>query len=172
MSDSSLIRLYRDTKCRTLLSNEFMLYCARLFWCRDWYANRCQRFLEVSDIRRRLRVVQFYLIRSLFQYLLNYLRTLKSWIARDAWEECPIARTAWSILRDSYVDPSVIISQAPQNVALAVLNISLRTYGIKIPYADSGDRNPWWKILYHDSSESKLNDLSKEILNAVYKKEK
>ncbi len=148
------------------------LHCARLLMQGLICESLSEIFGSVRHSTTTLRIVQFYIIRSLFQYLLNYLRTLKSWIARDAWEECPIAKTAWSILRDSYVDPSVIISQAPQNVALAVLNISLRTYGIKIPYADSGDRNPWWKILYPDSSESKLNDLSKEVLNAVYKKEK
>ena len=54
---------------------------------------------------------------------------------------------SWSILQDFHHDPSVLISD-PALISLACIQLSLQTYGIAIPYADS--QRPWHlvRILY------------------------
>ena len=62
---------------------------------------------------------------------------------------------SWSILQDFHHDPSVLISD-PALISLACIQLSLQTYGIAIPYADSP--RPWHlvRILYRINIKSTL----------------
>lgn len=97
--------------------------------------------------------------------MLNYLNTLQTWVPKSRWEKIPIIRTAWTLLRDCYVCPSLIVKNDPREVAISVIYVSLKIYGEEIPNVDSNDKRPWWKIFYNEMKTDKLFKIMHQILD-------
>lgn len=65
---------------------------------------------------------------------------------RDVWDQTPVCRTAWAMLRDSY-HSDIGLRTKPQHMAVAVMYFSLQCYGLEVPLNDEA-ANPWWKVCH------------------------
>ena len=68
---------------------------------------------------------------------------------------------SWSILQDFHHDPSVLISD-PALISLACIQLSLQTYGIAIPYADSP--RPWHLVFHPKATNEAIWDVMTKIM--------
>ncbi|XP_004709060.2 cyclin-Q-like [Echinops telfairi] len=97
-----------------------------------------------------LRVLRFQVsFQHPYKYLLHYLISLKNWMNRYSWQRTPISVTAWALLRDSYLGALCLRFRA-QHIAVAVLYLALRVYGMEVP-ADDKAEMPWWQIYTMDT---------------------
>lgn len=81
---------------------------------------------------------------NLFQYMLHYLKYLRDWFDPYTWEDIPITRTAWALLRDSY-HGNICLKYKPQHIAIALIYFSLICHGIEVPHQEHVD-NQWWQV--------------------------
>lgn len=81
----------------------------------------------------------------LSQYMLNYLKTLSSWICPAVWEKSPLVKLCWTLLQDFH-HCKLVIQYEPQLVALAVIYCGLQLCGIVIPCTTENDQLPWHEV--------------------------
>jgi len=77
------------------------------------------------------------------QYLLHYLKTLKTWLPGDTWSKVPIAQASSAFLQDIYHSPSVL-DFSPQAIALGSLYLTFQCYGVDIPFVKETDETGWF----------------------------
>jgi len=83
--------------------------------------------------------------------MLNYLKTLASWIPPAVWEKSPLVKLCWTLLQDFH-HCKVVIQYEPQLIALAVIYYGLQLCGIMIPCTTEQDQLPWHEVcLVHSS---------------------
>lgn len=80
-----------------------------------------------------------------FQYLLHYLKFLKDWFEPYKWETTPIARSAWTFLKDSY-HGNLCLLHKPQHIAVGLIYMALECHGVEVPL-QSSVAIPWWKVI-------------------------
>lgn len=88
-------------------------------------------------------------VSAFLQYLLHYLLSVKGIMNRHAWSRSPISETAWALLKDSYHGP-LCVRHPPQHLALAVLYLSLQSYGVELPVGTV----EWWQVSMHTATPS------------------
>lgn len=96
------------------------------------------------------------------KYLVHYLKSLSHWMDRDVWDQTPVCRTAWAMLRDSY-HSDIGLRTKPQHMAVAVMYFSLQCYGLEVPLNDEA-ANPWWKAFSEDISEEIIQKIVTELI--------
>ena len=79
----------------------------------------------------------------ILQYLLQYIKSVTDWLEPEM-SKYPLARTAWSILRDSY-HTSTCLRYPPTHVAVTVLYMTLEIHGVEVPYNHQAEKQ-WWKV--------------------------
>ena len=101
------------------------------------------------------------------KYLLHYLKSLKDWISPDVWNKYPIAQTSWSLLQDAYHDANVVMDTNPQLLSIACIQLSLQTYGIKVPFMSdtSVDEKAWYKVFYDPATKDKVWFVMKQLMD-------
>ena len=106
------------------------------------------------------------------KYLLHYLKSLKDWISPDVWNKYPIARTSWSLLQDSYHDSNVIMDTDHEILSIACIQLSLQTYGIKVPFMSdtSVDEKAWYKVFCKSATKDKVWFVMKQLMD-IYNQE-
>lgn len=120
---------------------------------RDTVAN-CELFV--------LRMLQFKIsFQHPHKYLLHYLKFLKDWFEPFKWETTPIARSAWTFLKDSY-HGNLCLLHKPQHIAVGLIYMALECHGVEVPL-QSSVAIPWWKVLTDDITE----DIIKDIIEVV-----
>ncbi len=80
----------------------------------------------------------------MLQYLLHYLKSLYDWLDPEVVKSVPVAKTAWSLLRDSYHSDLSLRYQA-EHIAVAVLYLALQIYGVEVPYSNKAEKK-WWEV--------------------------
>lgn len=91
------------------------------------------------------------------------MKFLKDWFEPFKWDELPLARTAWALLRDSY-HGTLCLQYKPQHVAVAILYLTIESHGADIPHEDTAV-TPWWKVLSEDISLEIIKQIISELLN-------
>ena len=76
--------------------------------------------------------------------MLHYLKSIIDWLDPRISEGVPIARTAWTILSDSY-HGKVSLKYLPQELAVAVIYFSTQCHGVEIPYTHESDYQ-WYEV--------------------------
>lgn len=79
------------------------------------------------------------------------------------WDELPLARTAWALLRDSY-HGRLCLQYKPQHIAVAILYMTLESHGAEIPYEHSAI-TPWWKVFADDISLDIIKMIIQDLIN-------
>lgn len=85
-----------------------------------------------------------------WQYLLHYLWSLHDWLGplsvNGASGGCrvPLAQVAWSLLCDVYLQPGCL-RHPPQEMAVAVLQVALLAYDVRLPHAEESDLT-WYEV--------------------------
>ena len=79
------------------------------------------------------------------QYLLNYLKTLESWIPPSVWEKVPLTKFCWTVLNDFH-HCKAIIHYEPQLLALSVIFFGLQVYGVTVPCTTEHDQFTWHEV--------------------------
>ncbi|XP_070258929.1 cyclin-Q-like [Myotis yumanensis] len=95
------------------------------------------------------------------RYLLHYLISLKNWLNPYSWQRTPISVTAWALLRDSYRGGLCLWFQA-QHIALAVLHLPLKVYGVEVP-AEAEAEKPWWQVFSDDLTKPIIDDIVSDL---------
>ncbi|XP_041347144.1 cyclin-Q-like [Gigantopelta aegis] len=146
---------------RVLHRTKPLLEIGESFWAlRETVAN-CELFI-LRMLRFKISFVHPH------KYLLHYLKYLQDWFAPYKWQALPIARTAWSYLRDSY-HGNLCLQYKPQHMAVAVLYFSLLSLGVDVPHHHECDTK-WWKVFAEDISLSVIKDIISDIVS-VYELE-
>lgn len=91
------------------------------------------------------------------------MKFLKDWFEPFKWDELPLARTAWALLRDSY-HGTLCLQYKPQHIAVAILYLTLESHGAEVPHEDSAG-TPWWKVFSEDISLDIIKQIIGELLN-------
>ena len=81
-----------------------------------------------------------------FQYLLHYLKFLKDWFEPYKWETTPVARSAWTFLKDSY-HGTLCLRHKPQHIAVGLIYMALECHGVEVPL-QTNVTVPWYKVSY------------------------
>ncbi|XP_069137252.1 cyclin-Q-like [Argopecten irradians] len=141
---------------RTLHKNKPPLEMGDKYWqLRDSIAN-CELFV--------LRMLNFKVVFDHpHRYLLHYLKFIKDWFEPYRWEDLPIARTAWALLRDCY-HGNVILKYKPDHIAVAILYLTLQCHGVDVPYHYQSD-TPWWKVFAEDATIGNLKDIMSNVMD-------
>lgn len=93
------------------------------------------------------------------KYLLHYLLSVRSLVNRHAWTRCPVAETAWALLRDCY-HGDMCIRHSPRHVAISALYLALHSYGLELP---RGDKD-WWQVLCADVTRDHIDAVISDLL--------
>lgn len=103
------------------------------------------------------------------QYLLNYLKTLESWIPPSVWEKVPLVKFCWTVLNDFH-HCKAIIHYEPQLLALAIIFFGLQVYGITVPCTTEHDQVTWHEVccLSLDYNISLRKNLANEWWNNFF----
>lgn len=113
------------------------------------------------------------MFRILSKFLLQNFRINEKYLPRKTPGIELIPETAWTMLRDCYICPRFVLAYEPQEMAIAIIYLALKSHGIeKIPEADRGDRKPWYRIFYREMSSEKMYRIADEIMKQVYEFEK
>ncbi|XP_055964681.1 cyclin-Q isoform X2 [Sorex fumeus] len=118
------------------------------------------RFWEMRDSIVQCELLVLRVLR--FQYLLHYLLSLKNWLNRYSWQRTPISVTAWALLRDSYHGGLCLRFRA-QHVAVAVLHLALRAYGVEVP-AEAQAEKPWWQVFSEDITKPIIDNIVSDLI--------
>ncbi|KAF0304214.1 Cyclin-Q [Amphibalanus amphitrite] len=102
------------------------------------------------------------------KYLLHYMVSLEDWLGDVVFHRLPLRRTAWTLLRDSYMDP-FILDVKPQWLALACIHVSLQCYGLNVPGSVEGGKT-WYETMCPSCSRETLWDVTEKVLD-VYGQE-
>ena len=79
------------------------------------------------------------------QYMLNYLKTLESWIPPTVWGKSSLVKLCWTFLQDLHHSKAVI-QYEPQLIALSVIYYGLQVCGIMIPCTSEQDQTTWHEV--------------------------
>uniref|UniRef100_A0A3B3S0H5 Cyclin-Q n=1 Tax=Paramormyrops kingsleyae TaxID=1676925 RepID=A0A3B3S0H5_9TELE len=93
------------------------------------------------------------------KYLLHYLLSVKGIMNRHAWSRTPISETAWALLKDSYHGP-LCVRHPPQHLALAVLYLSLQSYGVELPVGAV----EWWQVFCEEITKAEIESIITDVL--------
>ncbi|BFZ08629.1 hypothetical protein BsWGS_11668 [Bradybaena similaris] len=133
--------------------------------------------LEISDtywsLRESVARCELYLLRALefkvqfdhpHKYLCHYLKSMSQWMEPNVWESTPVARSAWSFLRDSY-HTDLCLDHPPEHIAVAVLYFSLLCHGAEIPF-HKYTRKRWWQAFSRDITLAIIQSIISKIITA------
>ncbi|XP_074645756.1 cyclin-Q-like [Tubulanus polymorphus] len=139
---------------RTLHPDQPPLEIGERYWNLRESVTQCELFI--------MRVLKFHLVfKHPHKYLLHYLKSIYNWLEPTTTEKIPIAKTAWSILRDSY-HGSVCLRYKPEHIAIAVLYQTLQSYGIEVPHDHDADLR-WWEVFSDEINISIIKDIISDI---------
>ncbi|KAL5013633.1 hypothetical protein ScPMuIL_007903 [Solemya velum] len=139
---------------RTLHKTKPPLEMGELFWALRDSVSNCELFI--------LRMLQFrVMLDHPHKYLLHYLKFIRDWFEPYKWDNLPITRTAWAILRDSY-HGSVSLHYPAEHVAIAVLYLTFESLGVEPPHTNVC-RSPWWKVFAEDVTLERIKSIIIEI---------
>ncbi|KAG0413106.1 hypothetical protein HPB47_009741 [Ixodes persulcatus] len=140
---------------------------AEEYWCLRDAIVHCELLM--------LRVLQFRVsVDHPHRYLLHYLWSLHDWLGplsvNGASGGCrvPLAQVAWSLLCDVYLQPGCL-RHPPQEMAVAVLQVALLAYDVRLPHAEESDLT-WYETFCQNLSKEKLSDIMMDIIQ-VYEAE-
>ncbi|XP_071082581.1 cyclin-Q-like [Haliotis cracherodii] len=146
---------------RTLHKSKPPLELGDTFWALRESVAHCELFV--------LRTLKFKVVFSHpHKYMLHNLKYLQDWFDPYKWEAMPIARTAWSLLRDCY-HGNMCLKYKPQHMAVAVLFFALQCHGAEVPYHKYAD-TPWWLVFAEDVTLDIIKTIITDII-AVYELE-
>ncbi|XP_035827846.1 cyclin-Q [Aplysia californica] len=140
---------------RTLHKNKAPLEIGETFWALRESVASCELFL--------LRALKFKVVfPHPHKYLVHYLRALSDWVEPKVWEEVPVCRTAWAMLRDSY-HSSFCLDHPPEHVAVAVIYFALLTHGLEVP-CQKYAKKKWWQVFSKDLSLDIIQDIITKLM--------
>lgn len=126
-----------------------------------------------------LRALQFKInVQHPHKYLVHYLKSLYDWLDHETTTNIPIARTAWSLLNDSYHISKIILQTRPHKHALACLYLSVNIFGVEVNCAakresdsegceeEAEAKDYWCKAFIEDISIKELKKIGTEILQS------
>ncbi|KAJ8301804.1 hypothetical protein KUTeg_020791 [Tegillarca granosa] len=146
---------------RNLHKSKPPLEMGEAFWSLRDCVSDCEKFL--------LRMLQFKVVfNHPHRYMLHYLKYLRDWFDPYTWEDIPITRTAWALLRDSY-HGNICLKYKPQHIAIALIYFSLTCHGIEVPHQEHVD-NLWWQVFAEDITLDKIQDIISDTID-IYKME-
>ncbi|CAG5125428.1 unnamed protein product [Candidula unifasciata] len=126
---------------RTLHKNKTQLEIGDTYWSLRESVARCELYL--------LRALEFKVqFDHPHKYLCHYLKSMSQWMEPNLWEDLPIARTAWSLLRDSY-HTGLCLDHSPEHIAVSVLYFALLCHGTEMPF-HKHTRKKWWQVFSED----------------------
>jgi len=129
--------------------------------------------LRDSLIQAELLVLRMLRFNTAFEhphkYLLHYLVALEEWMGTDLLKKFPLRRTAWVLVRDSYMEEFVLDCK-PQWLALACLHISLQCYGLEVP-GSAEDSKTWYQVMCPSCSREVLWDTTEKVLDVYVHEE-
>ncbi|XP_045466558.1 cyclin-Q isoform X1 [Harmonia axyridis] len=96
------------------------------------------------------------------KYMLHYLKSLESWVGKEAWNSSPLARTSAAFLQDFHHDPS-ILEYEPQHIAIACISLALQVLGIRLPLIEENDET-WFTIFCKDLQKDKNWEIMEKIM--------
>ncbi|XP_048740590.1 cyclin-Q-like [Ostrea edulis] len=135
---------------RTLHRSKPPLEMGEAFWSLRNTVSNCELFV--------LRMLQFKIsFQHPHKYLLHYLKFLKDWFEPYKWETTPIARSAWTFLKDSY-HGTLCLRHKPQHIAVGLIYMALQCHGVEVPL-QTNVAVPWWKVLTDDITEDMIKDI-------------
>lgn len=118
-----------------------------------------------------MRMINFKTINpDIHLYMLNYLKTLSSWICPAVWEKSPLVKLCWTLLQDFH-HCKLVIQYEPQLVALAVIYCGLQLCGIVIPCTTENDQLPWHEAFYKNAKKDEIWNVIENFL-ALYENDK
>ncbi|VDI73993.1 Hypothetical predicted protein [Mytilus galloprovincialis] len=141
---------------RTLHRSKPPLEMGDMFFALKETIAKCELFV--------LRALQFRVVYNHpHRYLLHYLTFIKEWMEPYKWDELPLARTSWALLRDSY-HSTLCLQYKPQHIAVAILYMTLESHGADIPFEDTAV-TPWWKVFAEDITLDIIKQIVGELIN-------
>ena len=116
-------------------------------YCNEFNLNHyfCNIFPVFTDNSLNQNLILFFFLHS-FQYLLHYLKFLKDWFEPYKWETTPVARSAWTFLKDSY-HGTLCLRHKPQHIAVGLIYMALECHGVEVPL-QTNVTVPWYKVSY------------------------
>lgn len=105
----------------------------------------------------------------MFQFLLYYLKSLRSWIEPKHNFEATVAKTAWTFVNDLYTEPSIVFKHEPESIACAVLFLALKMYDVQVPFAEEDGEMPWFKVFDGHLRFRDLKRICTEIVLVINK---
>ncbi|GAB1600382.1 cyclin-Q-like [Argonauta hians] len=140
---------------RTLHKSKSPLDIGETFWgLRDAIA-KCELYI--------LRVLRFKVaFDHPHKYLLHYLKALRDWFQPHVWEDFPLTRTCWSILRDSY-HGKTSLNFRPQHIAVSIIYLSLQCYGLEV-HLNRVAHTKWWQVFSSDLTLDIIRDIILDII--------
>uniref|UniRef100_A0A2R5LGF7 Cyclin-Q n=1 Tax=Ornithodoros turicata TaxID=34597 RepID=A0A2R5LGF7_9ACAR len=125
------------------------------YWCLRDAIVHCELLM--------LRVLQFRVsVDHPHRYLLHYLWSLTDWLGPATVRSVPLAQVAWSLLCDLYQHP-VCLKHPSQHVAVAILQLALLVYDIKVPYSEDSVLT-WYETFCDSLSKEKLADVMIDVI--------
>lgn len=116
-----------------------------------------------------LRILEF---RVIFdhphKYILHYLMSLSHLFNEKKWEKSGVSTIAWAILRDSY-HGTICLEYPPEIIALSCISLAFKFCKLKVPFRHEV---PWWKALYKDCKDDKLQEIQVKIIKCYEKVDK
>ncbi|KAK4020879.1 cyclin-Q [Daphnia magna] len=118
-----------------------------------------------------MRMINFKTINpDIHLYMLNYLKSLSSWIPPAVWEKSTLVKLCWTFLQDFH-HCKVIIQYEPQLVALAVIYFGLQVCGIVIPCTTEQDQLSWHEAFHKAAKKEDIWNIIEHLL-ALYEHDK
>ncbi|CAF2194453.1 unnamed protein product [Rotaria magnacalcarata] len=183
LTTASAAVIYHKCSCY-LEKSDFDQYVSLKDFIETLHPN--QPYLRISQEYYRLRNTlvdcELFLIRILgfhFQfnhpnkYLLHYFDTLSKWMtitpSTPIKNNINIIDIAMSILQDTYYDFTLIKDFSPQHIAIAIIYLVIKTYGLNIPGVTTDEEHINWMKVF--SSTITADILVKIItrINTLYK---
>ncbi|XP_059153868.1 cyclin-Q-like isoform X2 [Physella acuta] len=141
---------------RTLHKNKAPLEIGDKFWALRESVASCELYL--------LRALQFKVVFDHpHKYLCHYLKALADWMQPCVWDESPVPRTSWALLRDSY-HSSLCLDFKPEHIAIAVLHFSLLSHGLEVPFSNQA-KNKWWQVFNQDITLQIIQNIISKIMD-------
>ncbi|XP_050413351.1 cyclin-Q [Patella vulgata] len=141
---------------RTLHKSKPPLEIGETFWNLRETVASCELFI--------LRALRFKVVVSHpHKFLLHYLKFLEDWFDPLEWERLPIAKTSWSLLRDSY-HGIICLNTKPEHMAVAVIYFALLCHGAEVPCNKEADTK-WWKVFCDDININIIETIISELMN-------
>lgn len=97
-------------------------------------------------------------------YLLNYLKTLESWIPPSVWEKVPLTKFCWTVLNDFH-HCKAIIHYEPQLLALSVIFFGLQVYGVTVPCTTEHDQFTWHETFHASAKKEDIWAVVEKIMD-------